>query len=104
MSTAVDVSKAAIKRAGVNFADTPTLSFAIVDVTARRSGHAGAYDAVLDRGCLHGIPPTLTREYGMNIRRWTKPGASLVLILKLGRYWTDSERRQQVTCSPRTLL
>lgn len=94
--TAVDFSKLAIDRAVERFADTPNLSFAVVDVTGQSAHPADPYDAVLDRGCLHVLAPTLTRVYADNIRRWTKPSASFVLIMKLGRDVTDHERRQQV--------
>ncbi|MBA2338441.1 MAG: hypothetical protein H0V96_11930 [Acidimicrobiia bacterium] len=51
---------------------------------------------VLDRGCLHEIAPELGRMYAANVKRWTKPGGSLILIMRLEGDTTGERRRRQI--------
>ncbi|CAN5476948.1 hypothetical protein BH24ACT7_BH24ACT7_04810 [soil metagenome] len=92
----VDVSPSAIARARKRFAERDGLEFEVVDVTKANAGPDTRFDGVLDRGCLHGIPPTLAGVYAGNVSRWTRPGGSLVLIMRVGEDATMAQRLEQI--------
>ncbi len=92
----MDFSKTAIARADKQYADVAGLSFSVVDVTKPRAHRAEPYDVVLDRGCLHEIAPELGRMYAANVKRWTKPGGSLILIMRLEGDATGQRRLRQI--------
>lgn len=71
----IDFSTVAIALADKRYADVPGLSFSVVDVTKPGAHRAEPYDVVLDRGCLHGIPPELARMYAGNVKRGPSPAA-----------------------------
>ncbi|MCU1463981.1 MAG: hypothetical protein JWO37_4056 [Acidimicrobiales bacterium] len=78
---AMDLSNAAIERARA-LHDVPGLTLRRADVT-RRLRDATSHDVVLDLGCLHQLPARALPEYRANIRRLTRPGSRLLLILRI---------------------
>jgi SAM-dependent methyltransferase len=92
----IDVSPSAIEEAATAHAATDGLTFSVVDVT-----EPGALDrrfeAIVDRGCLHGLPPELRAAYAANVKRWAKSEATLLLTMHTGARQGLEVRRAQVT-------
>jgi SAM-dependent methyltransferase len=78
---AMDISNAAIERARA-LHDMPGLTLRRADVSRRLRG-ATTHDVVLDLGCLHQLPARVLPQYRANIRRLTRPGSRLLLILRI---------------------
>ena len=75
---AVDISSAAIDRARQSHPTAAGLTFAVADVTARRALGSRDFDAMVDRGCLHGsassvaVPtPQRGRARSRTVVRWS---------------------------------
>ena len=62
------------------FPDTANLEFEVVDVL-QPDVTARSFDALLDRGCLHGITHWDKRQaYVKTVTSWARPGAAYVLL------------------------
>ncbi len=57
----------------------PSLEFRTIDIVMD-APEPGRFDAVLDRGCFHGMAPELTARYVENVAVWSKPGARMLLF------------------------
>ena len=71
--TGVDIAESAIRSARTRHAATPGLVFRTLDVTAP-CDDLGPFEAIIDRGCLHVIPPPGRPGYFANVARWLAPG------------------------------
>lgn len=85
----IDVSKTVIAKARSLHPACENLEFLTLDVTA--SGKLQRqFDAVVDRGCFHGISTKLHRDYVRNLGLWLKPGGvALILMASFGRSKDD---------------
>jgi 2-polyprenyl-3-methyl-5-hydroxy-6-metoxy-1,4-benzoquinol methylase len=92
----VDFAQAAIDRARALHPTTLPLEFRQLDVT-EPDDQLGPFDAILDRGCLHGI--RLRQGYYRNLNLWLKPGGTFLLQHHLQKYTVD-QLRQEVLHSP----
>jgi SAM-dependent methyltransferase len=72
----------------------PVLSFDVGDVS-RPTRLPRRFDALVDRGCLHGLFPRMTPAYARNVARWSKPGGHFLLVMHC-RDTTLAARREQV--------
>lgn len=91
----VDVSAVAISRAKGAHDERENLDFDVVDVT--KTGVLDQnFDAVIDRGCLHGIPPQLRQAYARNVKRWVRPDGPLVITMHTGSEQDAGVRQRQL--------
>ena len=88
----VDFAQTAIDQACALHSTSLRLEFRMLDVTAR-CDQLGQFDAILDRGCLHGISERV--GYSRNLDLWLKPGGVFLLQHHLRRY-SQSRLRQEV--------
>jgi len=75
----LDLSEAAVARAG---AEQPGALFLCADVRALPF-RGRCFDAALDRGCLHYLPPGDRPRYADELRRVLRPGGKLLLRASL---------------------
>lgn len=75
----IDFSSEAVERARTEFSGTPNLSFEVVDVTESH-GYEETFDALVDRGCIHGIDERYQQAYLDNLEMWARPGSRFLLI------------------------
>jgi 2-polyprenyl-3-methyl-5-hydroxy-6-metoxy-1,4-benzoquinol methylase len=87
----VDFAQAAIEQACALHSTSPRLEFRTLDVTAP-CDQLGQFDAILDRGCLHGISERA--GYYRNLDLWLKPGGIFLLQHHLRRYSQSRLRRE----------
>ena len=93
---AIDVSKTVIAKARRLHPTCENLEFLTLDVTARGKLQR-QFDAVVDRGCFHGISPKLHRDYVRNLEFWLKPdGVALIMMASFGRSKDDLIRHFRV--------
>lgn len=78
----VDFSGAAIARAQLAYRGRARLSFRTVDI-CRESPQPDRFDALLDRGCLHGIPPEDWAGYLRYVAAAARPAARFLLIHRI---------------------
>ena len=79
----IDVSSAAIDKARCLHSEREGLKFQQCDVTAQENNAEFSFDAIIDRGCLHGIPKPLWDSYVRNIALWLKPDGRMLLLMAL---------------------
>ena len=84
----VDISETAIAKARQLHANPENLDFQALDVTANVKLER-QFDAVIDRGCLHGISPKLQPHYVTNLISWLKPGGGALLLMASFNRSTD---------------
>ena len=78
----VDLSSEATRLANEHFRHvSDRLEFRTLDVCSGTPEPA-RFDAFIDRGCYHGIPPPLKKQYVANMAVWAKPGARFLLLSK----------------------
>lgn len=78
----VDLAAGAIERArAAHGEEEGRLAFAVLDIC--RSAPAGRFEAVFDRGCLHGLPAPLAPRYREHLAACTEPGARFLLMHRL---------------------
>lgn len=82
MTVGCDFSAQAISMAQSRFANTPNLSFTVADMTVVKP-EFGKFDFFIDRGCYHGIPIPLRKNYVTNIVAWSNPMAKFLLITRI---------------------
>jgi 2-polyprenyl-3-methyl-5-hydroxy-6-metoxy-1,4-benzoquinol methylase len=78
---AIDFSETAIKKARDTHQGVDGLTFETVDVSIDGALSGQTFDALVDRGCLHGIPEQLRPMYVRNVTAWARPGAPLLLTM-----------------------
>ena len=82
----VDVAPSAIARATELHAPLPpNLEFAVLDAT-REPLPNRQFGILIDRGCLHTIPPAWVRAYTRNVASAAAPGARMLLFVKAFRH------------------
>lgn len=86
---AVDFARGAIRQGRARFGDVPGLRIERVDVTHPMRVDE-PYDVVLDLGCVHQLPGSARAAYGANVRRLTRPGSRLLVLMRV--WGTESER------------
>lgn len=85
----VDIAAAAVDKARDKYASAALpLHFATVDI-CERAPQGGPFDILVDRGCLHGIPPPLVPHYIANLASVSAPGARMLLFIRAfrGKRW-----------------
>lgn len=85
----IDFAEAAVRQARATYAsETLPLRFATVDI-CEHAPEGGPFDILVDRGCLHGIPPPLVPHYVSNLASVCAPGARMLLFVRAfrGRKW-----------------
>jgi SAM-dependent methyltransferase len=92
----VDVSRTAIERARVANGTHAGLSLDVVDVSAPVALTGRTFDAIIDRGCLHGLPEPLQQVYAKNVTTWARPGAPFLLIMHAQSSRRVEQRMAQV--------
>jgi SAM-dependent methyltransferase len=80
-SVGIDFSREAVERAREAFKGKPRLTFEVVDVVEPGS-YAETFDALVDRGCLHGIDRGGRGAYARNLKLWSRPGGHFLLIVR----------------------
>ena len=80
--TGIDFADAAIARARAAYSDVRGLRFEQVDICRRVPGEA-RYGALIDRGCLHGVPGDLKPAYIRNVAAAAKPGSRFLLLHRI---------------------
>lgn len=75
----IDIAPSAIARAEEAYGDVPGLAFVVDDICARREDR-GSFDALLDRGCLHALPPHAKTDYVSSVSGLVGPGAPFLLL------------------------
>ena len=68
----------------------PHLEFRTVDIL-EDTPEEGRFDALVDRGCFHGIVPPLKSRYVEKVALWAKPRAKMLLLHPV-RAESDSEQ------------
>lgn len=76
----IDFSSAAIERAKSAYAGRPGLHFQVLDVF-EDGGLEGRFDAILDRGCFHGLEIRDAAGYVRKVTSWTRPGTRFLLLM-----------------------
>jgi len=85
----IDVD-AAIQRAKVQHCHVQgNLEFQTLDVCGVASPLA-RFDALFDRGCLHGIHRNSVPEYVRNVAAWSNPGARYLLLFRIAEKSHDA--------------
>jgi hypothetical protein len=78
----IDFAPAAIERARSSHEGAgERLTFAVLDICQHTP--SAPFDALFDRGCLHGIPPTLACRYAEHLIACTVAGAHFLLLHKV---------------------
>lgn len=80
--TGIDFAEAAIARARAAWPEGQGLRFERVDICECIPGEA-RYTAMLDRGCLHGVPPELRPDYVRNVAAAGQPGSRFLLLHRI---------------------
>lgn len=94
----IDFSIQAIERARDAFAGPANLTFKVVDVS-QPVAEKRTFDAVVDRGCIHGIDTRYHQNYIDNLNMWTVPGSRYLLI------WRNKDLSgEQVVSDARSML
>lgn len=84
-SVGIDIAESAILKATRRHgAKPPTLTFAATDICSRVP-EGGPFDVLLDRGCLHGIPPAMQTAYVRNLLAVSGPRARMMLFMRIHR-------------------
>jgi 2-polyprenyl-3-methyl-5-hydroxy-6-metoxy-1,4-benzoquinol methylase len=91
----VDFAPSAIAKARSAHANVEGVTFDVVDV-CRRPLPGGPFDALLDRGCLQGIPSDDRQAYLRHVAAAAKPGAHFLLLVKISFKLTREEVRRDV--------
>lgn len=79
----VDLAESATELARRHFSSVgPHLEFRTLDICHDQAEPA-RFDALVDRGCFHGMRGDLKQRYVLNVRTWSKPGARLLLFHKV---------------------
>ena len=78
----IDFSGSAISRAQGEYREVQALRFEEVDIT-REGLPTRRFGALLDPGCLQGVPPEAQRDYVRNVAAAAKTGAPLLLLHRI---------------------
>ncbi len=96
-STGVDFASSAIERARVEYSGAEgaaDVRFEVVDICGDTS-HLGTFDALIDRGCFHGLHKGQHASYVKNVAAMCEPGAPFLLMCQV-RDASPRARSQQV--------
>ena len=99
--TAIDFSSSAISRAQRSHEAVSNLQFHVADIT-RPLALQGDFDVVLDRGCLHGLPPEEWRRWFDNVRLQLKRSGRVLLLMAV-RNEAPDQLKQRVIAEGRSL-
>ena len=77
----IDFSSHAIERAHWAFDGSPRLTFRVVDVV-EPGAFSETFDALVDRGCFHGIQRSDRTAYAGNLESWSSANARLLLLVR----------------------
>jgi 2-polyprenyl-3-methyl-5-hydroxy-6-metoxy-1,4-benzoquinol methylase len=94
----IDFSSRAIDRARERFSGQPRVAFEVVDAV-KTGAYSETFDALVDRGCLHGIERDQRTEYARNLESWGRPGSHLLVIVR-----NKDRRNEQVVNRSRRVL
>lgn len=89
----IDFSQSAITKATEHHSE-PGVSYAVADVSVVGVLGNRRFDALVDRGCLHCIPPQLRLMYARNVAAWAKPDAPMLLTMVGGDNAIDGRRTE----------
>lgn len=78
----VDFAAPAIERARSRFGESEALRFRVVDICEEIPG-PGPFDAIVDRGCYHGLPNRLQPAYLRTLSACSRGGTRLLLMVKV---------------------
>jgi SAM-dependent methyltransferase len=95
-----DIAQAAVDRAARKHAHLlDAIEFIAVDLCTQTIADR-SFDILIDRGCLHQIPPALVADYVRNVASIAAPGAKMMLFSKAfrdGNPFGDAEETAQMT-------
>lgn len=78
----VDFAAPAIERARARFGASETMRFQVLDI-CEQAPEPGPFDAIVDRGCYHGLPKRHRSGYLRSVTSCSRPGTRLLLMVKL---------------------
>jgi 2-polyprenyl-3-methyl-5-hydroxy-6-metoxy-1,4-benzoquinol methylase len=78
----IDFSRAAIARAQAEHREVRRLTFEEVDI-CQGAPQGAPFGALLDRGCLQGVPLEAKPDYVRNVAAAAKPGARFLLLHRI---------------------
>ena len=87
----VDLAATAIEQAKTAYPARERLEFRQADATQAHPD-LGEFDVILDRGCLHVIPPAKSAGYLRNIAVWLKPSGVFLLQFATKRRTPEQSR------------
>ncbi|MCA1748372.1 MAG: class I SAM-dependent methyltransferase [Parasphingopyxis sp.] len=90
-ATGIDHAEPAIDRALARFGDRDGLAFRVADFCVE-AGDIGRFDAALDRGCLHSLPPAIKPDYVRALCALLPPEGGFLLLHKTHK--TDPARER----------
>jgi SAM-dependent methyltransferase len=97
----VDFAAPAIDRARSRFGESETLRFRVIDI-CEEVPEPGPFDAIVDRGCYHGLPNRLRPAYLQTLSACSRAGTRLLLMVKVTMDM-DVGSEQRALLSARTL-
>lgn len=83
-ATGIDHAEPAIERALARFGSSDGLAFRVADF-CDAGGGIGRFDAALDRGCLHSLPPPRKPDFVRTLYAVLPPGGAFLLLHKTHR-------------------
>ena len=99
-ATGADIAQAAVDRAARKHAHLlDAIDFIAVDLCTQTIPNR-TFDILIDRGCLHQIPPSLVADYIRNVTSIAAPGAKLMLFSKAfrnGKPFGDAGETEEAT-------
>lgn len=93
--TGIDLSSHAVDLARERHGKSGA-SFRVVDVSQPGQLPGEKFDALVDRGCLHGLPEHLWAPYSDNVQNWARPGAHMLLTMHTMGGAHPEQRRREV--------
>lgn len=99
-ATGADIAQAAVDRAARRHSHLlDAIEFVAVDLCTQTIP-GRSFDILVDRGCLHQLPPSLVADYVRNVASIAAPGAKMMLFSKAfreGNQFGDAEETEQAT-------
>ena len=99
-ATGADIAQAAVDRAARKHAHLlDAIDFVAVDLCTQTIP-GRTFDILIDRGCLHQLPPSLVADYIRNVASIAAPGARMMLFAKAfrgGNEFGDAEETERCT-------
>jgi cyclopropane fatty-acyl-phospholipid synthase-like methyltransferase len=91
----VDISVAAIRRAGQSYAGRTGLRFLLGDVT-QPAPFGGVFDVIVDCGCLHCLTMGDRQQYVRNVVAWSRAGTKFLLLIRQQSKDPPAARRSEI--------